>query len=73
MTHLQWLISKAGTELVTTSTDGRALFWDTRKFGDGPVEVLNITEGITDALVGATALEYNVEAGVIFFYFYSFF
>jgi dynein intermediate chain 2 len=52
---------------VTTSTDGRALWWDTRKFSDGPVEILNITEGMTEkeTLIGATVLEYNIEAGVM--------
>ena len=44
VTHFQWLFSKAGTECVTTSTDGKALWWDTRKFSDGPVEVLEIKE-----------------------------
>jgi hypothetical protein len=66
ITHFQWLFSKTGTECVTTSTDGRALWWDTRKFSDGPVETLNITEGNSEkeTLIGATVLEYNVEAGV---------
>lgn len=51
---------------MTTSTDGRALWWDTRKFSDGPVETLNICEGINEkeTLIGATVLEYNIEAGV---------
>ena len=44
VTHFQWLFSKTGTECVSVSTDGRALWWDTRKFSDGPVEALNITE-----------------------------
>lgn len=44
ITHLLWLSSKTGTELVTSSTDGKVLWWDTRKFTDGPVESLQITE-----------------------------
>jgi len=38
------LFSKTGTEFVTTSTDGRALWWDTRKLSEGPIESLQITE-----------------------------
>lgn len=34
---------KSGTELVTTSTDGRVCWWDTRKF-DGPLEWLDLKE-----------------------------
>ena len=68
VTHFQWLFSKTGTECVTTSTDGRALWWDTRKLSDGPVETLYITdqsygEQRNEYTVGATVLEYNVEAG----------
>ena len=73
ITHFQWLFSKTGTECVTTSTDGRALWWDTRKFSDGPIETLNISEGNTEkeTLIGATVLEYNIEAGVKFISIYS--
>jgi len=65
ITHFQWLFSKTGTECVTTSTDGRVLWWDTRKLNEGPIESLNVTEGSNpnDPLIGATVLEYNTEAG----------
>lgn len=65
-------MSKTGSECVTTSTDGKVMWWDTRKFDAGPVEKLNIVEGLgeNDEIIGGTALEYNVEAGVITSYFY---
>ena len=66
ITHFHWLMSKTGSECVTTSTDGHVMWWDTRKFEAGPVEKLSILEGFGDVeeVVGGTALEYNVEAGV---------
>jgi len=64
VTHFHWLMSKAGTECVSTSTDGRVMWWDTRKFEE-PIEVLSIIENPDkDQIVGGTVLEYNVEAGV---------
>ncbi|EGR31420.1 intermediate chain 2, putative [Ichthyophthirius multifiliis] len=65
VTHFHWLMSKTGSECVTTSTDGRVMWWDTRKFDAGPVEKLNIVEGTgeNEEIIGGTALEYNVEAG----------
>ena len=62
-------MSRTGNECVTTSTDGRVLWWDTRRFDEGPVETLKIIESITpgkEDVIGGTALEYNVEAGVSF-------
>lgn len=66
ITHFHWLMSKTGSECVTTSTDGKVMWWDTRKFEAGPVEKLNIVEGLgeNEEIIGGTALEYNVEAGV---------
>lgn len=65
ISHFHWLMSKTGSECVTTSTDGKVMWWDTRKFDAGPVEKLNIVEGLgeNDEIIGGTALEYNVEAG----------
>ena len=56
-------MSRTGTECVTTSTDGRVMWWDTKKF-DAPVEILNIYENVGDKkTIGGTVLEYNVDAG----------
>ena len=56
-------MSRTGTECVTTSTDGRVMWWDTKKF-DAPVEILNIYENVGDTQTkGGTVLEYNVDAG----------
>lgn len=68
ITHFQWLFSKTGSECVTTSTDGRVLFWDNRRLSEGPVETLIVNELVPErnesTVVGATCLEYNTEAGV---------
>jgi len=32
VTHMAWLSAKTGTELITSSTDGKVLWWDTKKF-----------------------------------------
>lgn len=40
-----WLtVGKSGTECVSTSTDGRILWWDMKKLGDGPVDELILSE-----------------------------
>lgn len=73
VTDLHWLGSKTGNELITSSTDGKAYWWDTRKFSDGPVDSLNLTDFITtsdskeERTVGGTSIEYNTDAGVMFF------
>jgi dynein intermediate chain 2 len=63
---IYWLtVGKAGTECVTTSTDGRILWWDYKKLSDGPVDELNLQEQFnvgdqqTTKLLGGTSLEYN--------------
>lgn len=69
VTKLYWLGSKTGNELMTSSTDGKVLWWDTRKFNEGPVDTVNLTEIVNsgddkfERNVGATALEYNTDAG----------
>ena len=57
-------MSRTGTEFATTSTDGNAMWWDTRKF-DAPVETLSLVENPTEseASIGGTCIEYNVDAG----------
>ena len=67
ITHFTWLFSRTGTECATTSTDGRVLWWDTKKLDEGPTGELLIKEhtGEDDPVVGGTVLEYNSEAGVL--------
>ena len=65
-----WLtVGKSGTECVSTSTDGRLLWWDQKKLGDGPVEELQLSENfniggqMVPKVLGGTSLEYNSDAG----------
>jgi len=45
------------------------LFWDTRKFSDGPTDSINLTEYFTEGEnkfekpVGGTVCEYNADSG----------
>jgi dynein intermediate chain 2, axonemal len=41
---IYWLFGKTGTECVSTSTDGRLLWWDMKKLGDGPIDELVLSE-----------------------------
>lgn len=66
---VSWLtLGKLGTECVSTSTDGRLLWWDMKKLGDGPTEELILTESNAVAgqpapkILGGTSLEYNSDA-----------
>lgn len=66
---IYWLtLGKTGTECVSTSSDGRILWWDMKKL-DGPVDSFVIQEtfkkddGKVDKILGGTRLEYNTEAG----------
>lgn len=65
VTHLSWLSMKTGTELITSSTDGRVLWWDTRQFAKGPIDTLLLTESQDggNRIVGGSVLEFNAEAG----------
>jgi len=57
-------MSRTGNECVTTSTDGRVMWWDTKNLDKGPVEVLKLIENPgKEEIVGGTVLEYNVDAG----------
>ena len=63
-----WLThGKTGDELVSASTDGRVLWWDKKKLGDGPIDELVIDEVVGEAtdskVLGCTRIEYNVDAG----------
>lgn len=64
-----WLAtSKAGTQCVSASTDGRLLWWDQRMLATGPTDELILTETNPvpgqpmPKICGATSLEYNSEA-----------
>lgn len=64
-----WLtLGKSATECVSTSTDGRLLWWDQRKLTDGPTEELVLFETNPSAdkpnpkVLGGTSLEYNSDA-----------
>ena len=41
---IYWCAGKTGTELVSTSTDGRILWWDTKMLDNGPTEELVLEE-----------------------------
>ena len=67
---VKWLtVGKSGTEFVSTSTDGRILWWDCKKLGDGPVdelvlsEVFQVNDLPVPKILGGTSLEYNQDAG----------
>lgn len=62
---IYWLAtSKAGTQCVSASTDGRLLWWDLRKIDTGPYDELVLTDSATEGskVCGITSLEYNSEA-----------
>jgi dynein intermediate chain 2 len=51
---------------VTSSTDGKCMWWDIRKLENGPIETLDVVENQGEegaSLTGATSIEYNNEAG----------
>jgi len=64
-----WLAtSKAGTQAVSVSTDGRLLWWDQRNLAAGPTDELLMYESnpvpgqANPKVIGCTSLEYNSEA-----------
>lgn len=57
-----WIQSRAGNECCSISTDGRLLWWDTRKLGDGPIDEMVLT-GDDANKFGGTSLEYRSDAG----------
>lgn len=62
-----WTSSKTHNECVSVSTDGRLLFWDTRRLGEFVTELELSIPGEPGSdkkvVVGGSSLEYNVEAG----------
>lgn len=58
---LSWIQSKTGTELMSASTDGQVLWWDTRKLGE-PVETLQLdTEKFGTGRLGGVSLDYDFQ------------
>jgi dynein intermediate chain 2 len=55
VTDISWLQSKTHSEFVSTSTDGRVVWWDTR----------NLSNPVDECLlpVGATSIDWQIEAG----------
>jgi len=65
---IYWLsVGKSGSECVSTSTDGRLLWWDMKKIDEkaGPFDELVCEEKVTPdgapKIMGGTSLEYNSE------------
>lgn len=63
---IYWLtVGKTGTECVSTSTDGRILWWDMKNLDGGPIdelvlsETINTGDGTQTKILGGTSLEYN--------------
>ncbi|CAM9744463.1 unnamed protein product [Ascophyllum nodosum] len=59
-----WISSKTGNQCASVSTDGRMMWWDTRRLGE-PTDTLPLA---TDSkaggmLLGGSCMEYNQEAG----------
>lgn len=71
VTDLVWMKSRNGTEFVTTSTDGKVLWWDIRNHNTtiDPDKPLYLThkENDIEKEYGGLKIEYNPEAGVIIF------
>jgi len=64
---IYWTISKSNTECVSTSTDGRILWWDTRNLA-APTDSFMMEadlDGKGTKILGGTRLDYNSEAGPV--------
>ena len=69
---VEWVVCKTGTECVSSSTDGRVLWWDWKESAESPAETLIINESFPGAdpdsepknkVLGATSMCYNQDAG----------
>lgn len=58
----RWTQSKAGTELMSTSTDGLVLWWDLRRLSE-PLESLVLKERGGEVVLGGMSIEYSAVAG----------
>jgi len=56
-----WIQSKTNNQFASVSTDGRMLWWDTRKLSE-PTDEVVLQDGAARVL-GGTSMEYNIEAG----------
>ena len=59
---MAWLQSKTGSEAMTVSSDGKALWWDTRRLAE-PTEELKLVERGSEQALGAVCLDYSPAAG----------
>jgi len=59
-----WVSSKTGHQCASVSTDGKMMWWDTRKLGE-PLDSLVLCSDVKSGGVtlGGSSLEYNSEAG----------
>ena len=63
-----WTQSKTGNMCCSVSTDGRMLWWDTRRLGE-PVQELQLAaggggpQGLAPRTYGGSAMEYSLDAG----------
>ena len=55
-----WIQSKTNNQFVSCSTDGRMLWWDTRKLSE-PTDELFLADG--GRTLGGSSMDYNIEAG----------
>jgi len=77
ITDLVWLRSRNGTEFVTTSTDGKVIWWDIKDLNlptvnvvpENPEKPLMLVDKENDVEkeYGGVKIEYNPEAGVSIF------
>lgn len=56
-----WIQSKTNNQFASVSTDGRMLWWDTRKLSE-PTDEVSLTDA-NSRVLGGTSMEYNIEAG----------
>lgn len=59
---VHWTQSKTGTLCSSCSTDGRLLWWDTRKLVE-PQQTVELKEEDTEKTLGASSMAYSTEAG----------
>ena len=59
-----WINSKTGNQCASVSTDGRILWWDTRKLSE-PTDSIELCTDVkgNGQILGGSSLEYNSEAG----------
>ena len=64
VTDVFWISSKTGHQCASVSTDGKMMWWDTRKLGE-PLETLELCSDVKNGgmTLGGSSLEYNSEAG----------